>query len=141
MDSGTLVKCELPSAGVPMFRIFEQSNATCLKAIGNSDGWQLTLRFPDHKHLSLYHQLCMDADLDLHISSIHDPGWTQENGFRSILTTPQRELLQTAVRMGYFEIPRKHTLEEVASELDISDTSASQRLRRGLDTLLQETIV
>lgn len=42
----------------------------------------------------------------------------------------QREFLNTAAKQGYFEIPRQVTLEEVADEMDISKTTASNHLRK-----------
>ena len=42
----------------------------------------------------------------------------------------QREILNTAVERGYFEIPRQVTLEEIAEEMDITKTTASNHLRK-----------
>ena len=42
----------------------------------------------------------------------------------------QREFLNTAAERGYFEIPRQVTLEEVADEMDITKTTASNHLRK-----------
>lgn len=49
----------------------------------------------------------------------------------SLLTERQRELLETAVREGYFEIPRKCTLAELAEAVDVDKSTASTVLRRG----------
>ncbi|WP_436907797.1 helix-turn-helix domain-containing protein [Halosimplex marinum] len=56
------------------------------------------------------------------------------------LTHPQRAAVRTAHRMGYFEIPRTATLDDVAAELGISASSCSERLRRA-QTHLVETHV
>lgn len=56
----------------------------------------------------------------------------------STLTEPQRELLRSAVREGYFKVPREVTLVELAEIHGISDTEASQQLRRGLDELVRD---
>ncbi|ELZ27505.1 hth DNA binding domain protein [Halosimplex carlsbadense 2-9-1] len=56
------------------------------------------------------------------------------------LTDAQREAIGTAHRLGYFEIPRTATLEDVAAELGISASSLSERLRRA-QTHLVETHV
>lgn len=42
----------------------------------------------------------------------------------------QREFLNTATEQGYFEIPRQVTLEEVANEMGITKTTASNHLRK-----------
>jgi hypothetical protein len=56
------------------------------------------------------------------------------------LTDRQREALRIAYELGYFEIPRRATLEDVAAELDISASSASERLRRAQTQLIEETV-
>lgn len=53
------------------------------------------------------------------------------------LTDAQRTALRTAHRLGYFEIPRTATLDDVAAELDISASSCSERLRRAQTHLVE----
>jgi predicted DNA binding protein len=48
-----------------------------------------------------------------------------------LLTDRQLELLETAVRCGYFEVPRKCTLAELAEMVGIDKATASTVLRRG----------
>ena len=48
----------------------------------------------------------------------------------------QREFLNTAVEKGYFEIPREVTLEELAKEMGITKTTASNHLRKAEHTLI-----
>jgi hypothetical protein len=56
------------------------------------------------------------------------------------LTDDQREALRIAYELGYFEIPRHASLEDVADRLDISASSASERLRRAQTELIEETV-
>lgn len=56
------------------------------------------------------------------------------------LTDRQQEALRTAYELGYFDIPRQASLEEVATELDISASSVSERLRRAQTQVIQETV-
>ena len=53
------------------------------------------------------------------------------------LTDRQREALRVAHEMGYFDVPRTASLDEVASELDISAPSLSERLRRAQAHLVE----
>lgn len=46
----------------------------------------------------------------------------------SAITTKQREAMRTAIDLGYYETPRSADLEEVATELSISESAVSQRL-------------
>lgn len=56
------------------------------------------------------------------------------------LTDAQRAAVRTAYEMGYFDIPRRASLEDIATELDISASACSERLRRA-QTHLVETHV
>ncbi|WP_222920199.1 helix-turn-helix domain-containing protein [Natrinema sp. SYSU A 869] len=56
------------------------------------------------------------------------------------LTDPQFEAVRIAYEMGYFEIPRTASLEDVAAELGISASSLSERLRRAQTHLVETTI-
>ena len=57
------------------------------------------------------------------------------------LTDKQHEVIATALEMGYFEIPRDCTLQDLASELDISHQAASERLRRGMKTIVESNMI
>lgn len=56
------------------------------------------------------------------------------------LTDRQQEALRIAYQKGYFDIPRRTSLEDVAEELDISPSSVSERLRRAQTQLIEETV-
>lgn len=71
-----------------------------------------------------------DSDYDL-LSVVH----TQEQD--CLLTERQRECLLVALRMGYFEVPRECTLEDVASELGVNKSSVSDTIRRGSGNVLR----
>jgi hypothetical protein len=57
------------------------------------------------------------------------------------LTERQQEILRTAVRMGYYEEPRRVTYEDIATELDCTATTVGEHLRKVegkvLSTLVQ----
>ncbi|TYL37909.1 bacterio-opsin activator [Natronococcus pandeyae] len=55
----------------------------------------------------------------------------------TLLTDRQRELLETALREGYFEVPRECTLAELAETVGVDKSTASTVLRRGEATLLK----
>lgn len=48
-----------------------------------------------------------------------------------LLTDRQREVLETALREGYFKVPRECTLEDLATSLDADKSTVSEVLRRG----------
>ncbi|WP_226481275.1 helix-turn-helix domain-containing protein [Natrinema amylolyticum] len=55
----------------------------------------------------------------------------------TLVTDRQRELLEIAIREGYYEVPRECTLAEVAETVGIDKGTASTILRRGEATLLK----
>ena len=48
---------------------------------------------------------------------------------RNELSTEQLTVLRTAHRMGYFDVPRQASADDIASELDIAQSTLSERLR------------
>jgi hypothetical protein len=54
-----------------------------------------------------------------------------------LLTHRQRECLRVALRMGYFEVPRASPLADVADELGIDTSTASETLRRGSERIIE----
>ncbi|WP_235019776.1 helix-turn-helix domain-containing protein [Natrialba sp. INN-245] len=49
----------------------------------------------------------------------------------ALFTDRQRDVLGTALREGYFDVPRNCTLAELAADLGIDKSTASGILRRG----------
>jgi predicted DNA binding protein len=49
--------------------------------------------------------------------------------FATELSEEQLLVLETAYRMGYFDVPRTASAEEIAAELDIAQSTLSERLR------------
>ncbi len=48
-----------------------------------------------------------------------------------LLTDRQREILELAVRQGYYEVPRASTLTDLADALDVDKSTVSTVIRRG----------
>ncbi|RLM81550.1 helix-turn-helix domain-containing protein, partial [Halobellus sp. Atlit-38R] len=57
------------------------------------------------------------------------------------LSEPQREALTLAVQMGYYDIPRGCTTQELASELGISDQAVTERLRRAIGAFVRRALL
>jgi hypothetical protein len=55
---------------------------------------------------------------------------------RNELSQEQLTVLQTAHRLGYFDVPRQASAEDVATELDIAQSTFSERLRLAEQRLL-----
>jgi len=62
------------------------------------------------------------------------------NAVQGRLTEKQLELVETAYRMGYFEVPRAVVANEVATELGVSKSAFLERLRRAQATLFSQIL-
>ncbi|EMA41672.1 helix-turn-helix domain-containing protein [Halobiforma nitratireducens] len=100
-------------------------------------GWRQTGWFADRDAFDSFSSFWQDnAGFRLHrLTRAQEPEPPGEG-----LTDPQREALRTAYELGYFEIPRRASLEAVAAELDVAPSSASERLRRAQTQLIRETV-
>lgn len=61
-------------------------------------------------------------------------------GWQELLTSVpprQRAVLNTATELGYYEIPRQATLADIADELDITKTTASNHLRKAEGRIIE----
>lgn len=132
------VEWECPDGG--LLGTLVATEATCLEAVGTHEGWHLTLRFPAHERLAACYRRCTAAGTEMVVGSIRRSDRPDSDYLASVLTRPQQETLEAALAAGYFAVPRETTLRELADELGVSDTAASQRLRRGLRTLLGECL-
>ena len=96
----------------------------------------MRMRFPDRDGLIAYRERCEREGSSFRLVALRctNTGPETTNGR---LTSAQRTLLAAAVEGGYFEIPREITMAEIAEQLGISDQAASERLRRGLSTVLE----
>jgi predicted DNA binding protein len=66
-------------------------------------------------------------DVTIEKVSSYEPAASREFG---ALTERQREVLQTAVEKGYYDVPRQATYEDIATDLDCSAGAVGQHLRR-----------
>jgi predicted DNA binding protein len=119
-------------------RMLTQSDATILDAVGHEDCWRLRMLYPRRSIFSTTHGFCEDHGLAFDVESIRELD-DESTGWHG-LTTEQREVLSTAASMGYFEVPRSVTLQEIAEEFDVSHQAVSERLRRATNTLVEDAL-
>ncbi len=99
--------------------------------------WTLRLQFPDRDAAAAFRDRCAAAGVDGTVEAAYDRD-VPPQAARLRLTEPQRQALSVAARHGYFEVPRQTSLGGVAEKLDVSSQAASERLRRGLGSLVEE---
>ena len=123
----------------PILDALEVANGALLEAWGDSNDWTFHIRFDEQANVSVFYQACVDAGVTPTLSELHSYSSVDTQSGMG-LTGPQLEALEAALDAGYYAVPREVTLQELASSLAISDTALSQRLRRGLATVLSSTI-
>ncbi|SNZ15817.1 Predicted DNA binding protein, contains HTH domain [Natronoarchaeum philippinense] len=110
-----------------------------VRATGSGEEWRFELRFPDHDAMSTFRRRCEDAGATITVARVYHPTGPDARA-RFGLTEHQHEALTLAVEMGYYDVPRRCTTVEVASELGISDQALTERLRRGISALAENTV-
>jgi hypothetical protein len=100
-------------------------------------GWRQSGWFASHEAFEAFRQF-WQRNGGLHLHRLTREGEPKSPG--DGLTDRQREALRIAYERGYFDIPRRASLEDVAAELDISASAASERLRRAQTQLIEETV-
>ena len=59
----------------------------------------------------------------------------------ALLTERQRECVTAALRLGYFEVPRRCTLAEGADELGVDTSTASETIRRAVARVMAQFLL
>lgn len=141
VDRFTLVRVTWTDDVNGFVRSIRDSEAIVTSASGSDDAWTFRLRFPSYEDVSVFYSTCEERDLSVELTRLRDAGdGTVDSEFRFGLTPAQREIVLTAYEEGYFEVPRETTLVELGERFDVTDSAVSQRLRRGLATLVGATL-
>jgi predicted DNA binding protein len=115
------------------------AEASILDAYGRNGRWEFRLLYPEREAFSETHRFCEEHGLSFDLMSIRELDGRPEG--RSGLTEGQHRALALAMRRGYYEVPRKTSLKELASELDVSHQALSERLRRATESLVSERVM
>lgn len=122
-----------------LFDAVHREQAHVLRATAGEGVWTFELRFPSHEALSAFQRHCEDARIRFEVVRIGSPEESDDDSWYG-LTESQYEALTLAVESGYYDIPRRHTTVELAKELGISDQAVTERLRRAIITLTENTL-
>lgn len=135
-----LYKVRLTGEGVDvhLYPVLVETVSLIDSATATHEGWRCEFYFADQSALKRFVDACRERDIRFDLVSLRE--WRDAEDPEFGLTDTQRETLRTALEVGYFEIPRDESLTDLADRLGVSDTAASQRLRRGLSALLERTV-
>ena len=115
------------------------NQAAILTAITSRGRWIVRLMFPTHDGVSETMAHCTEHDIDLEMISVCE--MNDQPAGRYGLTGAQFEALATAWEQGFYTVPREVELVDIAADLGISHQALSERLRRGIDALIQDTLM
>lgn len=135
VDGETLIRVKWVGLPTDFLTTLTESDARVYETVGEGDTWRFSLRFPDHETLTAFYRRCLDRNIEVDPRSV-DSSDATDSDLGLEITEAQRETLETALASGYFDVPRRVNLTELARELGISDTATSERLRRGVSTVL-----
>ncbi|NHN61440.1 MULTISPECIES: bacterio-opsin activator domain-containing protein [Halorussus] len=130
---------EEPHAG--LIEVLGETEATILEARGDGAVWRFRLRFSDHDKLSTFYNRCTENDFPVHIDRTYTLSEDIDGGHRLGLSAEQREALVLALERGYFDTPSGASLSVLSDELDISQQSLSDRIRRGNEQVLRSVLL
>ncbi|THE63526.1 bacterio-opsin activator [Salinadaptatus halalkaliphilus] len=133
-----LYRITLSDPPLPIYRKFVEVGTTPLGGIVTVDGWWSRARFPDREALAEYRAFCLDRGGTFSLERLRqEPG---SDGPPLGLTEQQYDALLVAREEGYFTVPRETSTKAIADELGISPPAASERIRRGIDRVLENAL-
>ncbi|MDS0281533.1 helix-turn-helix domain-containing protein [Haloarcula onubensis] len=138
-DTDSLWRIEWADRVRYLLEMVTNGRATVLDIHTRDDRWCLSVLYPTREHFSRTHQFATDHGLAFDVASIRETGG--EPSGRVGLTDGQREVLVRAARQGYFDVPRDVDLEGLADDCEVSHQALSERLRRGMGTLIEDTLL
>jgi len=123
----------------PFLRCLDEENVAVLRARGSANRWYFGLRFDTHDDVNHFQRRCSEQDVSISIERvIHESSGEQAS---TLLTPCQRQTIALALERGYFDVPRRTTMVELADELGVSDQAVSARIRRAMKRLGQEALL
>lgn len=117
---------------------FAEIDGSVLSVRGTSDQWTFRILFPDREAASKTFQTWRDDGVDPSLSRIGNLSCRE--GDKGGLSETQYSTIAHAFQTDYYSIPRSTTLEELATDFDVSHQAVSERLRRGHSHLVEQML-
>lgn len=114
-------------------------HAAILESTAEDGEWNLRLRFAQEEMLSEFQSYFKKNGHEFEVHKLYTPTKPRQRVFG--LTAEQHSALVAAVEEGYYSIPRKASTQEIGEVLGISGNAASERIRRGCETLIRSTLM
>jgi len=132
----TLFHGEFESGGGTVVGPLAEAGVHVLTGGGDDDGWQFRVLCRDRRTLSKFTERVTGLGIPVTLDRVSPYEARRDDS----LSEKQEEAVLSAYEEGYFAVPRRATIEDLASGTDISDSAFSQRLRRGLRAVIEESL-
>lgn len=114
--------------------------ARVLEVTNDGDGWRVRLQLFTRDAFDAFREYCRRRSVSYEVHELTNVD-DFEGKYSFGLTEQQRTTVLLAYNAGYYEIPRAASQDELAGELGISKSAVSQRLRRAITVLIENTLV
>lgn len=128
---------ERSDTAIPVWRDLD---LVLLEAEGTRDTWTFRMGVPDRETLAEYRDVHREHGQPFDVQRIYEASESMDGNTAS-LTDPQREALIAAYDAGHFDLPQQASQTDVAARIGISPQALSERLQRGIRTLVEETLI
>lgn len=118
----------------------EAHDGSVYEAVCDGAQWRVVVGFPSHESIAGFESQCEEAGIDVDRQQVYNATEPDAGPWFGV-TASQREALQLAVEKGYYSLPRGVSTKELATELGISDQAVTERLRRGIETLVDNSLL
>ncbi|NHN57702.1 MULTISPECIES: helix-turn-helix domain-containing protein [Halorussus] len=116
-----------------------ETGVPLIEAVGTSEQWTFDIRGDDRRDIAAFQDRCRELNIPITLTKLH--ALTPiESEAESALTDTQQEALVLAYEQGYFNTPRDVSMADLGNELGISQQAVSERLRRGISSILGGTL-
>lgn len=124
------------------YQIAWENDVLVFDVAGTKEGFHIRALFSGKDSLSNYRESCHARDIQFRLRALYrEEEFSDGNKEHSqALTETQRETLLTALELGYFDVPREATLDDIADRLGVSTQAVSTRLRRAQRRLIQASL-
>ncbi|SEW12059.1 helix-turn-helix domain-containing protein [Natrinema salifodinae] len=144
-DGRRLYQFELTPAGqqASVYPLVIDEGGVLREVTATAEGWRFRVVFPDEAAVERFHAFFREQESTVELRRLHecedgDGGNRPRSQFG--LTDRQCETLIAAVNAGYLDIPRSCSLAELGERFGISPNATSERFRRGVRTLVENTV-
>lgn len=123
-----------------LFDCVSAHDVAVYRAVGTDDHWEFSVFSPNAESLRTFHRALAVHGVPITVQRTHNPADIAPDPPVE-LTPKQHEALRVAFERGYFEVPQRATLGDVADEIGVSRQAVSTRLKRAFATLVEAVVV